>query len=194
MWCLSFRAGLLRVLVPQFLIPILPYVAVLAITLAADGRRSDPVLVRYVVDGDTIDVAGFGRVRLLGIDAPERAREFDSAEPFAQEAYDRLAGLIARRWVRLENDGDQIRDTYRRRLAYVFLEDGTFVNAVVVREGLARVSARGWLKRLEDLKRAEAEAKMLRRGIWGGRPLVPPERYVLPRPPRRRRGVVGELY
>jgi micrococcal nuclease len=158
-------------------------VAVFALAPAADGRRSDPVLVRYVVDGDTIDVAGIGRVRLLGIDAPERAREFSSAEPFAQEAYDRLSGLIGRRWVRLEYDRDETRDTYRRRLAYVFLEDGTFVNAVMVREGLARVSAGRSLSRLEELKRAEEEAKMLRRGLWGGRPLLPPERYVL----RRRR-------
>ena len=33
--------------------------------------RSQPVLVRAVVDGDTLDVVSFGRVRLLGIDAPE---------------------------------------------------------------------------------------------------------------------------
>jgi endonuclease YncB( thermonuclease family) len=155
--------------------------AVFALALAADGRRSDPVLVRFVVDGDTIDVAGVGRVRLLGIDAPERAREFSSAEPFAQEAYDRLSGLIGRRWVRLESDPHETRDTYRRRLAYVLLEDGTFVNAVLVREGLARVSAGRWLSRLEELRRAEEEAMMLRRGLWGGRPLLPPKHYVLPR-------------
>src|SRR5207244_7565668 len=40
-------------------------------SLAGRVTRTDPVLVRAVVDGDTIDVALFGRVRLLGIDAPE---------------------------------------------------------------------------------------------------------------------------
>ena len=49
-------------------------------------RRSDPVLVRAVLDGDTIDVATFGRVRLLGIDAPEIGRGFDTANKFLPDA------------------------------------------------------------------------------------------------------------
>ena len=44
--------------------------------------RSDLVLVRSVIDGDTIDVATFGRVRLLGIDAPELGRGYDTSAPF----------------------------------------------------------------------------------------------------------------
>ena len=45
------------------------------------------------------------------------------------------------RWVRLEREGTP-RDVYNRHLAYVITEDGLFVNAALVREGLARVSAR----------------------------------------------------
>ncbi len=149
-----------------------------------------PVLVRFVVDGDTIDVAGVGRVRLLGIDAPEIGRGFDTAAPFAHEAHQRLAGLVAQRWVRLEFDRDR-QDAYRRRLAYVFLEDGTFVNALMLREGLARVSARWPLARLAELQRAEREAQALRRGLWGGRPSLPLERYVMPRKPTRGRRPPG---
>ena len=44
-----------------------------------DVKRSDPVLVRAVLDGDTIDVATVGRVRLLGIDAPEIGWGFDTS-------------------------------------------------------------------------------------------------------------------
>ena len=64
------------------------------------GSRSDPVLVQTVIDGDTIDVASVGRVRLLGIDAPEIGRGFDTPAPFSTQARDRLASLIARRWIR----------------------------------------------------------------------------------------------
>ena len=46
--------------------------------------RSEPVMVRAVIDGDTIDVTTFGRVRLLGIDAPEIGRGFDSSAPFGR--------------------------------------------------------------------------------------------------------------
>jgi len=163
--------------------------AVSASLLGQPVKRSDPVRVRYVVDGDTIDVAGIGRVRLVGIDAPEVGRGFDTSEPFAHEAQQRLLSLVVGRWVRLEYEQEQ-QDSYQRRLAYVFIETGTFVNALMVREGLARVSARKPLARLAELQRAEAEAKSSRRGMWGARPSLPPERYVLPRK-RTRNGNPG---
>jgi micrococcal nuclease len=138
-------------------------------TFGASSQRSDPVLVRSVIDGDTIDVATVGRVRLLGIDAPELARGHDTAAPFAYEAREKLISLVLRRWVRLEADGARL-DAYNRHLAYVLREDGVFVNAELVREGLARVSARLPLARLAELKRAEAEAKSFRHGMWGQAP------------------------
>jgi len=136
----------------------------------------DSVLVRLVIDGDTIDVATVGRVRLLGIDAPEIGRGHDTPAPFGREARDRLAALVLRHWVRLEQDGPAL-DVYNRRLAYVMREDGVFVNEVLVREGLARVTARLTLGRLDELKRAEADAQAFRRGMWGEAPTIPPTGY-----------------
>ena len=131
--------------------------------------RSESVLVRYVFDGDTIDVVAIGRVRLLGIDAPEAGRGLETPAPFAAEARARLAALVLRRWVRLEYEGART-DKYNRRLAYVFTEDGQFVNEVLAREGLARVSARAPLTRLRELQRAQAQAQAYRRGMWGRLP------------------------
>src|SRR5215831_9782675 len=92
---------------------------------------SDFVLVRSVVDGDTIVVSNVGRVRMLGIDAPEIGRAFDTSAPFGREARDRLTDLILHRWVRLEMERDGAAlDAYNRHLAYVVTGDGTFVNAV----------------------------------------------------------------
>ena len=143
-------------------------------TLGVSPERSDPVLVRSVIDGDTIDVATVGRVRLLGIDAPELGRGYDTAAPFAYEAREKLISLALHRWVRLEFDGANSArlDVYNRHLAYVMREDGVFVNAELVREGLARVSARLPLTRLAELKRAEAEAQSFRHGMWGETPPV----------------------
>jgi micrococcal nuclease len=138
--------------------------------------RSDSVLVTAVLDGDTITVARVGRVRLLGIDAPEVGRGFDTAAPFAREARDRLASLVLRRWVRLEQEGTAV-DAYNRRLAFVVRDDGMFVNATLVREGLARVTARVPLRRLDELKRAESEAQRARRGMWGSAPSLTAPRY-----------------
>jgi micrococcal nuclease len=144
--------------------------------LAARVTRSAPVLVRSVIDGDTIDVATVGRVRLLGIDAPEVGHGFDTSAPFGREARERLTQLVLHRWVRLEQESST-RDVYSRHLAYVLTEDGVCVNAALVRDGLARVSARVPLTRLPELQRAEADARAFRRGMWGTAPSIPAPSY-----------------
>ena len=147
------------------------------------SKQSAPVLVRAVIDGDTIDVATYGRVRLLGIDAPEIGGPFERPAPFALEARDELQTLVLNRFARFECDLVAENDKYGRRLAYVVLETGEFINARLVRDGLARVSARRRLRRLDELRSAEREAQQRRRGMWGDTPRVPPESYRL----RRRR-------
>jgi micrococcal nuclease len=147
--------------------------AAVAHTFASPQKvtRSELVLVKSVIDGDTITVTTFGRVRLLGIDAPEVSHGLDTAAPFGREARDHLSRLVWHRWVRLETDGPGL-DAYNRHLAYVVTEDGQCINTSLVREGLARVSAREPLARLDELKRAEAEAQRFRKGIWGTAPSV----------------------
>ncbi|HXH25365.1 MAG TPA: thermonuclease family protein [Vicinamibacterales bacterium] len=164
-----------------------------ALVLAAASSQSSPraasprlprpdqsFAVRFVLDGDTLDVSGVGRVRLLGIDAPESGRGLETPAPFAREARDRLTALAAGRWVRLELDGEP-RDSYRRALAYVIRTDGLLLNAEMLRAGLARISARRPLRRLGELQRAEEEAQRFRRGMWGDRPSLPDRVFRVPR-------------
>lgn len=162
----------------QILLPMVAaaVAAIQAFPSAQRPIRSDPVLVNSVIDGDTINVTRFGRVRLLGIDAPETSHGLDTPAPFGREARERLASLVLHRWIRLEMEGATL-DAYNRHLAYVMTEDGQFINAIMAREGLARVSARLPLSRLAELKRAEAEAQAFRRGMWGAAPAVPPASY-----------------
>jgi endonuclease YncB( thermonuclease family) len=142
------------------------FVAAIAILQAS----SDYVLVRSVTGPNTIVASNVGRVRLHGI---------DTSTSFDRQARDRLAGLVLNRWVRLEHEDDEPRASGRHS-GYVVTGDGTFVNAVLVREGLARVSARAprtSSTRLAELQRAEAEAQAFRRGIWGGAANIPRARY-----------------
>lgn len=143
---------------PQFLIVI----ALSMMAVSASPAKAQPsgwtMAVRAVLDGDTVRIGG-RRVSLLGIKAPRLGDSYN-AEPFAREARDRLSSLVILRYVRLEYDGPQ------RGSAYVFTEDGVFVNAEIVRAGLARVTGRPTLKRLDVLRAAEAEARGARRGIW----------------------------
>ncbi len=137
-------------------------------------------LVTRVFDGDTVEAAGVGRVRLLGIDAPEIGGPFERPAPFAIEAREALQALVLHRWVRFECDGAR-RDVYGRSLFYISLESGEFINATLVRTGMARVSARTRLRRWDDLRRAEEDAQSRRRGMWGDRPRIPSPSYTLPR-------------
>jgi micrococcal nuclease len=131
---------------------------------------SASVMVRAVIDGETIEVATFGRVRLLGVDSPQ------ATAPFAREAHERLAALVLRRWVRLDPE-PPTRGVRGGHLAYVVRDDGLFVNVVLIREGFARVKASRAVVRRDELERAEAEARLFRRGIWSGARQTPRTSY-----------------
>ncbi len=101
-------------------------------------------IVESVIDGDTIDVIIDGveeRVRLTGIDTPEKARRDTGApaECFGDEATEFTESLLpVGTPVRLERDVVG-RDDYGRLLAYVYrADDGIFVNFEIVRQGYAQ--------------------------------------------------------
>lgn len=119
-----------------------------------------------VLDGDTIVLKGGQKVRYLGIDAPELGKEGRPDEFLAREAFE-----TNRRWVLNQNVllvfGPEKEDRYHRRLAYVFLESGLFVNSELVKRGLAHVLYQGPdLERWEELLRLQQEAIKAKRGIW----------------------------
>ena len=69
--------------------------------------------------------------------------------------------------VRLEYDV-QRRDRYRRLLAYVYLEDGTFVNAELLRQGYAQLlTIPPDVKYVDLFVRLQKEAREAGRGLWG---------------------------
>jgi endonuclease YncB( thermonuclease family) len=126
----------------------------------------EEAIVRRVVDGDTVVVEIDGReerLRYVGIDTPE----VTDSEPYSEEAKALNADLVEGKEVCLERDVND-RDSFGRLLRYVWLPDGTFVNEVIVREGLAWVVRFGEdSARLQpDLLPAEHEAIADRRGVW----------------------------
>ncbi len=138
-------------------------------TTRLSGAGTQTAQVERVVDGDTLIAQVDGRrerIRLIGIDAPEMPGEGKSGEPFAQEAGDRLAGLVEGRTIQLAMDTSD-RDSYDRLLRYVYLEDGTFVNRQLALEGLADVkSYPPDTAKQSELDEAERDAKARNIGIW----------------------------
>lgn len=131
---------------------------------SADGSEEGTFTVLDVIDGDTLEVQAPGgpveRVRLVGINAPERGECFDL------EATDALAELVGDGPVVLEAD-ESDRDRYDRLLRYVEV-DGSLVNEQLVRGGFARSQAfPPDTGRQDQLDRAEDEARSAGAGLWG---------------------------
>lgn len=136
--------------------------------LAADAVQT-PALsgrVAKVYDGDTIELDSGDKIRLLGINTPEVAHRGRRTEAGAEEAKAWLAGKLAGRTVCLEFDATP-RDKYGRRLAHVFLADGTHINLALIREGLATTDIfPPDLKYVNVMLEAEREAQRANRGLW----------------------------
>ena len=100
------------------------------------------VRVVRVIDGDTIEVCCLNgrpeKVRYIGVNTPETNHPAKDVEEYGREAKEANRTLVQGKTVRLEFDVDP-RDRYGRLLAYVHLEDGTFVNARLVEQGFAQV-------------------------------------------------------
>ncbi len=147
---------------------------VLLLTLlpSSVASQSDSALVQVVrvIDGDTIQVCCvFGdrvKVRYIGVDTPETHHPMRGVEPYGMEAAEANRKLVDGKTVRLEFDVQQL-DRYGRTLAYVYLEDGTFVNAWLVENGYAMVmTVSPNVKYQELFLKLQREARGARRGLW----------------------------
>lgn len=116
-----------------------------------------------VIDGAAIVVARQGReftVRYLWTDAPAKG------EPLYNEATKLNQLLIGNQSVFLLQDGND-RDPDGRLLRYVYTADGLLVNAELLRQGMARLSAlppdARWRATLADAEQAARDQAL---GLW----------------------------
>jgi len=149
---------------------LLPIVAALTLLLAACAKVArDEGVVVGVTDGDTVRVLVKDpapreiRVRLHGIDAPERKQALGS------RAKQELSSLVFGKTVRIEKVDT---DRYGRTVARLFV-DGKDVNAEMVRRGFA-----WWYERYAPndpvLKAAQDQARTNKLGLWRDAKPEPP--------------------
>jgi hypothetical protein len=86
---------------------------------------------------------------------------------FGKEASDFTRRLAQGKTLRLEFDFQRT-DKYQRTLAYVFLSDGTFLNAEIVKQGYGHAYVQYPFKYLDQFPGYEREAREAGRGLWGG--------------------------
>jgi micrococcal nuclease len=121
--------------------------------------------VSSVIDGDTIKINKDQRIRLIGIDAP------DKGECYYHTSTQALKELIEDKVVKLEKDITD-KDDYGRLLRYVVLlnkdGDDILVNDYLIRKGFARTMAISPDTKYRDLlSSAQQEAYRNKLGMWG---------------------------
>ncbi len=134
--------------------------------------------VSWVYDGDTLLVEGVGKVRLLGIDAPEfkgSQRDLFYLRNFGipPERLRRIARLATKfnirqakgKRLRLESERQE-RDRHGRLLAYAYLPDGRLLNLLLLKNGLATVFRRYDFASKDRFLAEEAAARTAKAGLW----------------------------
>lgn len=137
------------------------------------------VLVKRAVDGDTLVLEDGQRVRLIGIDTPEMhesqklerdaqksGEDKSTIQKLGRRAYEFTKNLVEGKRVALEFDAER-HDKYDRLLSYVYLKDGTFVNAEIVKQGYASLMTIPPNVKYADLfLKLYRQARENRRGLW----------------------------
>jgi micrococcal nuclease len=142
----------------------------------ADIFESSVHQVVYIVDGDTLDIEDDVRIRLLGIDSPERDEcGYTESKVFLQS-------LVGGAHINLEKDISGT-DLYDRLLRYIYLpaddieDDEVLVNEAILRAGHAKTLAVAPDNRYRDLfATAQDEARRAGKGLWGKCPQEDDER------------------
>ncbi len=111
--------------------------------------------------------------RSIGItyrDARRSGRDIETIRSLGKMATRFTKRMVQKKKVRLEfdqaNAHSNHQDRYGRILAYVFLEDGTFLNAEILLQGYSHAYTLFPFKYMEKFKACSREAKNAKRGLW----------------------------
>jgi micrococcal nuclease len=127
--------------------------------------NSQILICARVIDGDTIVLSNGEKVRLIGVDTPETKHPQKPVEYYGKEATAFTKKMVGGKVVKLKYDV-QDRDKYGRLLAYVYLVDGTFLNAEIIKQGYGHAYTRFPFKYMDEFRQYEKEAREAKRGLW----------------------------
>ena len=123
-----------------------------------------PIKLKYVSDGDTIVTSNDIRIRLWGIDTPERDQQYGSHATAA------LTEKLYEQQLYLETKG---KDRYGRIVGIIHTADGDEINLDMVCDGHAWWYER-YAKRALAYKQCQEDAQRNKRGLWAeGYPVAP---------------------
>lgn len=147
--------------------------------LFGKAQNYENILIKRAVDGDTLVLENGQRVRLIGIDTPEihesnklyrdsrkTGQDIRVIQGLGRRSLQFTKDLVEGKRVRLEFDVEK-HDKYGRLLGYIYLKDGTFVNAEIIKQGFASIMTIPPNVKYADLfLRLYQEARENKRGLW----------------------------
>jgi micrococcal nuclease len=136
----------------------------------SSNANSEKRLVVRVVDGDTIVVSPNEKVRLIGVDTPETVHPNKAVQCFGKDAKEFTRSMVEHRTIRLvfdeTNRTRHHKDRYGRTLAYVYFDDGTMLNAELIRRGYAHAYTRFPFHHIVEFRQLERIARSQAVGLW----------------------------
>ncbi|MBM3205336.1 thermonuclease family protein [Candidatus Shapirobacteria bacterium] len=132
----------------------------------SSDKKANLFQVIKVIDGDTFEIKGGQKVRLIGMDTPELDEKDKTKKCYALKAFLKTKELLEGREVRLEKDVSET-DQYGRWLRYVYLDD-LFVNDYLVKQGYAYLATfPPDVKYQDQFRQSQQEAQERKLGFWG---------------------------
>ncbi len=137
---------------------------ILLIVLFSISLRAETV--QRVIDGDTIVLSDGTKVRLIGVDTPEKSHPLKPVQFYAEKATCFTRKLAEGKDVYLEHD-QQRTDKYGRSLAYIYiLPDSVFLNEEIIKRGFGFAYTRFPFKYMDRFRETEKDARSRGAGLW----------------------------
>ena len=127
-------------------------------------RDAVPLQLKRISDGDTVVTIEDIRIRLWGIDTPERDQSYGT------DATQALTVMLHNQQLYLETKDV---DRYGRTVGVIYTADGGEVNLEMVCDGHAWWYER-YAKRATDYKQCQEDAQENKRGLWAEEDAVAP--------------------
>ena len=151
-----------------------------SISTSKNASTSESVTVTRVVDGDTFVLSTNERVRLIGVDTPEKfnssklkkdaersQKDIKTIQKLGEESSNYAKKMVEGKKVILKTDKYSAeKDRYGRLLRYVYLEDGTCINSKIIEEGYGNAYTSFKFEKMDEYRQLEREARTNNRGLW----------------------------
>lgn len=133
----------------------------------ADGDSSFKwYTVKEVLSGESVRIMSGKEIRYASIEAPDISHINAQVRDMAVKSKDFNRSLVDGKKIRLEW-GSKIRSSDGAYVAFVFMENGVFVNDRVLLEGYAKAAIeQPNVEYADELRKSAKRARNTRRGLW----------------------------